>query len=252
MEKIEEYFIKIIQSIDQGACLLRNRSIIYKNTLFDQSIVDQEVSSHLKKDGSLEQYSEYESENTISYAKKILLGRTYSIILLSPKKDFEFKVDPLTGLLDRECLEKVSLQLVDEAINFSKILAFLFINIDGYNLLIDNMGQETADQVIKKCAEKINYDTRANDFCFRFSENEFIVILTDMKDKTNSTIVANRLISSISEPIPIGTENNVTLSANIGISCYPASNLDINQIIEKAEETMHLAKQLGKNNYQVS
>ncbi|MFH2043647.1 MAG: GGDEF domain-containing protein [Pseudomonadota bacterium] len=251
MEKIEEYFIKIIQSIDQGACLLRNRSIIYKNTLFDQSIIDQEVSSHLKNDGSLEQYSEYESENTISYAKKILLGRAYSIILLSPKKDFEFKVDPLTGLLSRECLDKVCLQLVDDAINFDKILAFLSINIDGYKSLVDRMGQEIGDQALKKCAEKINYATRANDFCFRFSENKFVVILTDMIEKTNSTVVAERLVASISEPISLSTGDIVNVGINIGISCYPDNNSDINKVIAEAEESMNIAKQLGKNNYQV-
>ncbi|MBU3946915.1 MAG: GGDEF domain-containing protein [Proteobacteria bacterium] len=251
MEKNEEYFIKIIQSIDQGACLLKNRSIIYKNPLFDQSIIDQEVSSLLKKDGSLEQHSECQSENKIRYAKKILLGQTYSIILLSSKKDFEFKIDPLTGLLSRECIDKISLQLVDDAINFNKILSFLFISIDGIKAVTDKLGQENANIVLKKCAAKMNYATRANDFCFRFGENEFVIILTDIKDKMDSCIVASRLVSSISEPISLETGDAVSISANIGISCYPVDDSDINKVIDKAEKTMHLSIKSGINNYQI-
>ncbi len=251
MEKNEEFFIKIIQNIDQGACLLKNRSMIYKNTLFDQSIINQEVSSLLNKSSNPEVSPGHQSENAIQHAKKIILDSTYSIILLSSKKEFEFTIDSLTGLLNKECFTRVSEQLAEDAKNFAKIICFLFISIDPHEALNGNKGQQVANQVYKKCAERMNYATRANDFCFRFGENEFVIVLTDIKYKMHSSTVAKRLISSISEPISVDNGKEVIVSSNIGISCYPIDESDINKIIEIAEKTMHLAKQMGKNNYQI-
>jgi diguanylate cyclase (GGDEF)-like protein len=251
MEALEEHLIKIILNLDQGSCLIKNDEIICVNNAFTESVTRDEISALLKSAVSVEGPWPILSGGKFYSATRVMIDQIYSILLLSTKKEFSLSHDPLTGVLHRECFDRLSNKLMDDARSLSKILSFLFIDLDGFKSINDNWGHENGDLVLKKCSERILYVIRSNDLCFRFGGDEFVVILTEVKERMHTCLVARRLISAISEIISLDSTTNVKVGASIGIACYPFDGQAVEELVNKADEAMYHAKRLGKNNYQL-
>jgi diguanylate cyclase (GGDEF)-like protein len=251
MEALEEHLIKIILNLDQGSCLIKNDEIILANGAFNELVNRDEIHALLRSAVSAEGPWPIISGGNFYSATRVVIDQIYSVLLLSTKKEFGLSNDPLTGLLHRECFDRLTKKLMDDARSLNKIVSFLFIDLDGFKSINDNWGHENGDLVLKKCSERILYVIRSNDLCFRFGGDEFVVILTEVKEKMHSCLVARRLISAISESISLDSTTNVRVGASIGIACYPFDGQEVEDLVNKADEAMYHAKRLGKNNYQL-
>jgi diguanylate cyclase (GGDEF)-like protein len=125
------------------------------------------------------------------------------------------------------------------------------MDLDGFKSVNDTWGHESGDLVLKKCSERMLEVVRDNDFCFRFGGDEFVIILTEIKDKMHACLVARRLISSISDLIPLNQTTNLKVGASIGIANYPSDGVMAEELVNKADEAMYQAKRMGKNNYRI-
>jgi diguanylate cyclase (GGDEF)-like protein len=251
MEALEEHLIKIILNLDQGSCLIKNEEMIFANDAFNELVNRDEIPALLKSALSVEGPWPIISGGRFYSATIVMIDQIYSVLLLSTKKEFGLSNDPLTGLLHRECFDRLANKLMDDARSLNKIVSFLFIDLDGFKSVNDNWGHENGDIVLKKCSERILHVIRSNDLCFRFGGDEFVVILTEVKEKMHTCLVARRLISAISESISLDSTTNVRVGASIGIACYPFDGQEVEELVNKADEAMYHAKRLGKNNYQL-
>lgn len=59
-----------------------------------------------------------------------------------------------------------------------------------------------------------------------------------------------RLNKSIAEPVFV-QDHSFSLSASIGVSIFPSDDNDPDVLLRHADQSMYLAKQLGKGNYQL-
>ena len=156
--------------------------------------------------------------------------------------------DPLTDLGNRSLLqERLTLEIEMARLN-RHTLALLFIDLDGFKLINDNLGQSAGDQLLKLSADRIRHCLRTGDVAIRLGADEFLVLLPNMGKREELVWLIERLQQRLHEPADIGQER-VRLSASIGISLYPEHGYTPDSLISAADNAMHEAKRRGRNGY---
>ena len=119
------------------------------------------------------------------------------------------------------------------------------IDFDDLKTINDTHGHLAGDTVLKTVVQMVNESLRANDLCFRFGGDEFIIILEDC-DLELAHKIANRLmndIQNVSNALPY------TVSISFGIAKL-SNNSDINAVIHEADQNMYKdKKQKDQRNY---
>lgn len=251
MEKLESFLKRLLNNVNHEGCLIKKGQIVYASDPFFHSLDLSDIREPLEAGGGVEREWTHRRKEALYTLKLITFDDVYSVILLKKIDEFNLAVDSLTGLLHRATFEKLPHQLLEEARVQNRVLAFLFLDLDGFKAVNDNWGHESGDLVLKESAERILKVIREDDFCFRIGGDEFVVILTSIKDRMHSCLVARRLIASISKPVDITPAQQVQIGVSIGIASYPLDGSKVEELTQRADEAMYKAKKLGKNNYQL-
>jgi len=126
-------------------------------------------------------------------------------------------------------------------------LALMFLDLDQFKLVNDQFGHNVGDDLLKSVAKRLQALVRKSDTVARVGGDEFIFILNDPQGVNDVTYVANRIVSSINEPITIRDEV-FQIGVSIGIAMFPADGYTSDELIKNADTAMYVAKNLGKNN----
>ncbi len=230
---------------------MKNGEVLSSSPLFAASIDKSDFMMFLKQGDQKEYDIAYRSSDTLFSLTPLPLDDIYTLVFLAKVNQCTLVTDPLTGVFHRECFESMTHRLIEEAKFLKQTIAFLFIDLDEFKTVNDTFGHDSGDLVLKDTAYKISQIIRNKDFCFRLGGDEFLIIMTDIKDRMHSCLLARRLISSISSPIALPEGAHAQIGASIGISAYPIDGTELDELIQKADGAMYKAKKLGKNNYQL-
>jgi diguanylate cyclase (GGDEF)-like protein len=91
---------------------------------------------------------------------------------------------------------------------------------------------------------------RESDNIARLGGDEFAVVLEDLTDKQQASVVAEKLLEALSQKI-VCSGHELAISASIGIACYPDDGKDEQTLLRKADAAMYDAKQSGRNTYRL-
>ena len=156
--------------------------------------------------------------------------------------------DPLTDLGNRHLLqERLTLEIETARVNHH-VLALLFIDLDGFKLINDNLGQSAGDLLLKLSADRIRHCLRPGDIAIRLGADEFLVLLPAIRETQDLLGLIEGLQRRLHDPADIGQER-VRLSASIGVSLYPEHGQTPDSLISAADNAMHEAKRRGRNGY---
>lgn len=154
--------------------------------------------------------------------------------------------DPLTGLANRLSFQLQAEPSVALARRQNNRLALMFIDLDGFKQVNDENGHEAGDVLLQHVAQRLGEAFRQADMVARFGGDEFVVLLTDVRDREKCAALANKLIARLSEPYRIG-ERTFVIGASIGIAFFPDDAEDIESLIAQADAAMYDAKRAGRN-----
>jgi len=171
---------------------------------------------------------------------------------LSKKKDLlDYKAnhDELTGLPNRALFSDRLDMAIKKADRYNTSLAVFFLDIDLFKQINDQYGHDVGDEVLKRFAKRLRECLRAEDTLARMGGDEFMIVLKENDKLTTSTIVANKIIEIMKNPIRLG-ESNLDVTTSIGISIYPKNAKEPRELIKNADLAMYKAKELGGNNFQ--
>ncbi|MDD5461357.1 MAG: EAL domain-containing protein [Methylococcales bacterium] len=170
--------------------------------------------------------------------------------------------DPLTGLPNRKLFKEILGQAIAYCNRYKAILSALFISIDRFERINENLGTSVGDRVVKMFADRLVTHVRDCDYVAvnadpdayelpvsKLGGNEFTVLLNHIHDTPDSVKVAKRIFQVMSEPFNIG-EQEIFLGINVGIAVYPGDGTDEDSFIKNAEFAMSHAKQQGQDTYQ--
>jgi diguanylate cyclase (GGDEF)-like protein len=157
--------------------------------------------------------------------------------------------DPLTGLFNRRFFEVKLQEVLEDIKNKNTTCALLFIDLDNFKEINDTLGHNIGDEVLKEVAKRLSSFIRSEDVLSRIGGDEFTIILKNIKNPENVKVVVKKIFNAINKEIKIGN-NEIFLSASIGITLCPRDSVDKNEAIKFADAAMYKAKESGKNRYE--
>lgn len=157
--------------------------------------------------------------------------------------------DILTGLLNRYSLEDRLQQGLLNAQRNRERLAVFFIDLDRFKNINDSLGHQVGDQLLIRVAERLKKCVRESDIVARIGGDEFILVLSNVNDGFDVSIVAEKVLEQVAKPYSIN-KMELESSPSIGISIYPDDGESVESLLKNADVAMYEAKENGRNNYQ--
>ncbi|WP_197491501.1 GGDEF domain-containing protein [Methylomonas methanica] len=156
--------------------------------------------------------------------------------------------DNLTGLPNRP-LFKDRLETAQRlAVRNRGKLAVLFIDLDGFKAVNDNLGHKAGDIVLQEVAKRLRESVRDSDTAARMGGDEFIILLNGIECNGDAGVVAEKILAALKKPILL--EGQIAkVGASIGIAIFPDHSHDSEKLISYADCAMYEIKKSGKNAY---
>jgi predicted signal transduction protein with EAL and GGDEF domain len=169
--------------------------------------------------------------------------------------------DPLTGLPNRQRLLQVLEQVLESTGPRQRGVAVLMLDLDNFSRINDTQGQAVGDVLLQEVAKRLQFclrDTQgmldesqesagiksANDWVARTGGDEFALALPGVATAEDAQIVARRVQTALARPFVVA-QQEVPMSATIGISLYPGDAGDAEALLKNADAAMHHGKKAG-------
>ncbi|MCW8826796.1 MAG: diguanylate cyclase [Gammaproteobacteria bacterium] len=156
--------------------------------------------------------------------------------------------DHLTGLPNRLFFNLELERMVKNAENDNRLMALLFLDLDGFKSVNDQYGHNVGDELLKHVAQRLKNHIRENDIAARIAGDEFTVLLNQLSRPEDAGLTAEKLVNIISEPYHIES-HEVSISISIGIGLYPLDSREPTQLMTFSDKAMYQAKENGKHSY---
>lgn len=205
------------------------------NEAYDNNIV---AYVYLNSDRALNNF------NTKSLKKCIQLNSLIGLIIEKYKLKKIAAYDKLTSTLTRKYLEEEIEKNLDMAAENKGIFSMLMFDLDHFKNINDKYGHQTGDEVLKQVCSIVKNNIRSTDICGRYGGEEFIILLKNI-NLEYAKKVAEKLRIKIEEAHILGDKEKVTVS--MGIVAYPEHGQWKQQLIEKVDQALYIAKEKGRN-----
>ena len=151
--------------------------------------------------------------------------------------------DHLTGVANRALfLDRLRHALVGLR-RRSGELAILFVDLDRFKLVNDEMGHAVGDEVIREAARRLSEASRAEDTVARFGGDEF-TILCENADEQQALLIAERVLAAFTRPF-VHEGREFQLAASIGIRVTDLASADADALLRDADVALYAAKEHG-------
>ena len=172
--------------------------------------------------------------------ENIVASRTAELEAANKELEVLANYDKLTGLANRLMLFSKFELILSYAKRTSHIVAVLFIDLDGFKPINDEYGHDVGDVILIEIAKRIKALTRDSDIASRFGGDEFVIILSALKDKVHAHTFIIKLLHEIEKTIFITEiQQGFSISASIGVSFYPDDSVSSEQLIKQADNAMY-------------
>lgn len=161
--------------------------------------------------------------------------------------EYQATHDALTGLPNRNSLERRLLDALASARSGKRELAVMFIDLDGFKEVNDTLGHGVGDLLLKAVANALLALIGDRGSIARPGGDEFIIVLEKLDTVDDVGELAERIRARCAQPFSI-SENEIFISASVGISLFP--ELDTSEaLLRTADIAMYHAKGQGRNAY---
>ncbi|MBF0285597.1 MAG: EAL domain-containing protein [Magnetococcales bacterium] len=205
-----------------------------------------------RKNGEV--FPKWISINAIRNAAGVLSHYVAIFLDITGQKETEHKLerlafyDALTGLPNRMLFRDRLTHEIAQTHRSSKPMALMFIDLDRFKWVNDTLGHAAGDELLKEVSRRLLGCVRQSDTVARLGGDEFTIILTDVAHPEAASAVAQKLITSVRQPIPL-LGQDVHVGASVGIALYPSDAPDMETLIKHADMAMYQAKEAGRNTF---
>lgn len=157
--------------------------------------------------------------------------------------------DALTGLPNRRLLADRMQQALARAKRNGSRVALLFLDLDGFKPINDELGHEFGDAALIEVARRLTEVVRASDTLARVGGDEFVYMFADLADDAEDDVanIASKCITMVAKPIEL-KNSRCSLGVSIGIAIGNGSS-DPDQLLIAADMAMYDAKRQGRGCY---
>lgn len=159
--------------------------------------------------------------------------------------------DSLTDLPNRALFVNRLEKSIKKAQSNSALIGVLFFDLDSFKTINDSLGHTAGDESLRLVSQRILSQLSDNDSLCRFSGDEFLIQITELKMIGELHDVCNKIIDVFQEPFHLKGQDFYA-SASVGAAVYPADGKDAETLIKNADIAMYTAKRQGKDQYVIS
>lgn len=159
-------------------------------------------------------------------------NRTQEIYQLSNK-------DPLTQLYNRNAFIQQLQQIIEEPDRSGASMALFFVDLGGFKQINDSLGHKLGDDLLIKVAKRIEGFSLSSLVC-RWGGDEFLLVFPHT-NAASSVNIAKALQANLQKQFQL-QENQLNISATVGIAMFPEHTRDADQLIQYADFTMYHQK----------
>lgn len=161
---------------------------------------------------------------------------------------YQANYDALTGLPNRNLFMDRLWQTVAVARREKTNAGLMFVDLDRFKMVNDTLGHPAGDALLVEAARRLRSVVREEDTVARLGGDEFTVILHNMDQELDASVVADKIVQVLAEPFSIdGTD--VHVGGSIGVTVYPRDGETADDLLKNSDAAMYRAKERGRNCY---
>lgn len=157
-------------------------------------------------------------------------------------------MDSLTGLANRILFDDRFSIAIAAARRYGHRVGILYLDLDEFKAVNDELGHEAGDSVLKEVALRLQKHTREMDTVARVGGDEFVVLMTNLRDMTDARGVADKLQAALNQPFELRGKP-YPLHTSLGIAIFPDDGEQPGQLLKHADAAMYEAKRMTKLNH---
>ncbi len=164
--------------------------------------------------------------------------------------------DTLTGLPNRLMFRELLDEALAEHAGTGRSLGLMFIDIDNFKRINDTLGHDAGDEALIEIARRLQVsaessaggNTSDRTLVARLGGDEFVALVSGGEVLERCRRLAERILAAIGQPFEAGNQN-LTLSASIGITRYPDDARTSKLLLKCGDLAMYQTKLTGKNGF---
>jgi len=158
--------------------------------------------------------------------------------------------DPLTGVPNRRLLFENMSKAIKEANQCNHSMAIIYMDIDNFKQINDNLGHDIGDQLLKQFTKRVESCIRKSDLLARLGGDEFVILLPVIHNTNDPYMMAKRIVECLQTPWIIG-EHSFFTSSSIGIALLKEGE-GYHDLLQRADRALYNAKESGKNTVKIA
>lgn len=159
--------------------------------------------------------------------------------------------DALTGLPNRALFRDRLQHAVSRAQRHPEyVFAVMLLDLDGFKLVNESLGHATGDRLLIETARRLEASLRASDTVARLGSDEFVLLIEDVPDASESLHVADRLQATLAQPFMLDGDE-VYATGTIGIALSVLGYERVDDLLRDVEIALHRAKSVGPSKREV-
>ncbi|PJI46945.1 MAG: GGDEF-domain containing protein [Pseudomonas sp.] len=157
--------------------------------------------------------------------------------------------DFLTGLPNRKLLQQRLDQILEDASRLQRRVAVLCLGLDDFKGINEQYSYQFGDQLLIALADRLRTRSAHLGALARLGGDQFALVQADIEQPYEAAELAQQILDDLEAPFELD-QHLVHLRATIGITLFPEDGETTEKLLQKAEQTMTLAKSRSRNRYQ--
>ncbi|AZE50773.1 c-di-GMP phosphodiesterase (BifA) [Pseudomonas chlororaphis] len=157
--------------------------------------------------------------------------------------------DFLTGLPNRQQLQQQLDKILIDAGRLQRRVAVLCVGLDDFKGINEQFSYQTGDQLLLALADRLRAHSGRLGALARLGGDQFALVQADIEQPYEAAELAQSILDDLEAPFALDHQE-IRLRATIGITLFPEDGDSTEKLLQKAEQTMTLAKSRSRNRYQ--
>ncbi|MFJ7140813.1 putative bifunctional diguanylate cyclase/phosphodiesterase [Pseudomonas protegens] len=157
--------------------------------------------------------------------------------------------DFLTGLPNRQQLQQQLDKILVDAGRLQRRVAVLCVGLDDFKGINEQFSYQTGDQLLLALADRLRGHSGRLGALARLGGDQFALVQADIEQPYEAAELAQSILDDLEATFALDHQE-IRLRATIGITLFPEDGDSTEKLLQKAEQTMTLAKSRSRNRYQ--
>ncbi|HTT10664.1 MAG TPA: bifunctional diguanylate cyclase/phosphodiesterase [Burkholderiaceae bacterium] len=205
-------------------------------------------SSQVQRLDHLEQLV-HERSAELTWANERLVAALYERSAAEAQAEELRKRDRATGLANRHALEERLDSAVKTHLARGEPAAVICIGVGRLAEVREAHGHAAADAVAQQVGERLQVAVRGSDTVARVGDNEFALLLSNLRQSHDAATVARKLFAALDAPLPFG-DHELRLAPALGVAVLPEDAATGDLLLARAAAAMQYAREHGTGLYQ--